>query len=363
MINKDFWANKRVLITGHTGFKGSWLSIWLNMIGAEVYGLSLSPLGDQSLFSEITKSISLGKNYFVDIRNKEKLKKSILEINPEIVFHLAAQPLVRDSYKNPLDTWSTNLMGSLNLLETLANLKKICAVIMITTDKVYKNREWEHGYRENDELGGYDPYSASKAACEIAISSWRNSYCDIDKKGFNLAIASARSGNVIGGGDWAKDRIIPDTIRAFKTNNKLLIRNPNATRPWQHVLEPLSGYLLLAENLYNFQKVKSNEDVNVFATAFNFGPYIESNKTVKKLLEEIIKSWPNNLDIKYKKDILHEAGLLNLQIDKAYQFLQWNPKWTFEKTVSYTINWYKNFHENKLNAYRLCVNDVEIFMN
>ena len=294
-MNKDFWLNKKVLITGHTGFKGSWLLVWLNMLGADVYGLSLSTLPGKSLFTEITKKNTLSKDFFIDIRNIEKLKISINEINPDIVFHLAAQPLVRDSYKNPLETWSTNLMGSLNVLESLSVINNHCAVIMVTTDKVYKNMEWEYGYRENDQLGGYDPYSASKAATEIALSSWRDSFCGFDKKGSNLLIASARSGNVIGGGDWAKDRIFPDVIRSLENGNEIFIRNPKSKRPWQHVLDPLAGYILLAEKLYKSNNSLSKDSDNIFTSAFNFGPNISSNKTVNFLVNEIIKHWPGNI--------------------------------------------------------------------
>ena len=362
MFNFEFWKKKRVLITGHTGFKGTWLMIWLNLLGAEVYGISIDTLPNLSLFKEIEEN-KLCKNFFIDIRDEKKIKKVILEIKPEIVFHLAAQSLVRESYKNPLATWTTNLSGSLNLLDSLMPLKNICAVIMVTTDKVYKNREWEYGYRENDPLGGIDPYSSSKAACEIAISSWRSSFCGNNvNQSSTLAIASARSGNVIGGGDWAIDRIIPDTIHWLRDEKKLLIRNRNATRPWQHTLEPLSGYILLAEKLYKEQNTKKENESNIFSTSFNFGPYNTSNRTVQELINEIKKSWSSDRTIFYEKDIFHEAGLLNLQIDKAYRKLKWTPKWDFENTVSKTINWYKKFYENKSMAYKLCLDDIESYM-
>ncbi len=362
-MNKDFWLNKKVLITGHTGFKGSWLLVWLNMLGADVYGLSLSTLPGKSLFTEITKKNTLSKDFFIDIRNIEKLKISINEINPDIVFHLAAQPLVRDSYKNPLETWSTNLMGSLNVLESLSVINNHCAVIMVTTDKVYKNMEWEYGYRENDQLGGYDPYSASKAATEIALSSWRDSFCGFDKKGSNLLIASARSGNVIGGGDWAKDRIFPDVIRSLENGNEIFIRNPKSKRPWQHVLDPLAGYILLAEKLYKSNNSLSKDSDNIFTSAFNFGPNISSNKTVNFLVNEIIKHWPGNIK-KNNHDFnqFHEAEKLHLQVDKAFSLLNWKPIWQLETSVKRTVEWYKKFKEDPNSSFDLCTKDIQCYL-
>ncbi len=362
VMNKDFWKNKRVLITGHTGFKGSWLLIWLNMLGADLYGLSLSPLIGKSLFKEIKKEKVLSKDFFVDIRDIEKLKTIMQQICPDIVFHLAAQPLVRESYKNPLETWSTNLLGSLNVLESLALIKNNCAVIMVTTDKVYKNMEWEHGYRENDQLGGHDPYSASKAASEIAISSWRDSFCCFDEKGSNLAIASARSGNVIGGGDWAKDRIFPDVIRSLENDKKIYIRNPKSTRPWQHVLDPLSGYIELAEKLYKSKNKSCDDSKNPFTSAFNFGPNISSNRAVEYLVNEIIKYWPgtinkNNDDFKQ----FHEAEKLHLQVDKAFNLLNWEPTWNLEFSVKRTVEWYKKLRDNSYSSYSLCTEDIKYY--
>ncbi len=363
MINNEFWFNKKVLVTGHTGFKGSWLLVWLNMLGADVYGLSLSHLIGQSLFTEMKKSKDLSKDFFVDIRDTAKLKIAINEIKPEIVFHLAAQPLVRESYKNPLDTWSTNLMGSLNLLESLTCVKSNCAVVVVTTDKVYKNMEWDYGYRENDQLGGHDPYSASKAATEIAISSWRESFCSFDKKGSNLAIATARSGNVIGGGDWAKDRIIPDVIRSLENNKEINIRNPESTRPWQHVLDPLAGYIALAEKLYISKQLLQKNSKNIFSTAFNFGPNLSSNQKVITLVNEITKYWPSIVK-KYNDDSneLHEAEKLHLQFDKAFHLLNWKPNWDLEVSIKRTVEWYKKFIENSTYSYDLCTSDIKLYM-
>ena len=363
MTNQEFWIGKKVLITGHTGFKGSWLLILLNKLGAKVYGLSLEVFPGNSLYAEINNSKSLCEDFFIDINNREKLSKCISDINPEIVFHLAAQPLVRESYKDPINTWSTNLMGSLNLLDSLMQLKKLCTLVMITTDKVYKNKEWIFGYRENDELGGYDPYSASKAACEIAISSWRDSFCSKGKEGCNLKIASARSGNVIGGGDWSKDRIFPDAIKALQTNKEIIIRNPESTRPWQHVLDPLSGYLTLAEKLYKSNQELDSKSNTVFASPFNFGPEISSNRTVEQLVNEIIKYWPGTISKEVLSESLHEAEKLNLQIDKSFHLLQWKSKWDFQISVKRTVDWYYNFTQHKYSAYDLCVHDIDLFIN
>ena len=363
MINHNFWINKKVLITGHTGFKGSWLLILLKILGAKVYGISLEVLPKPSLFTEINNSKALCEDFFVDINNSEKLSKCILDINPEIVFHLAAQPLVIESYKNPINTWSTNLMGSLNLLDGLMNLKSFCAVIMITTDKVYKNKEWIHGYRENDELGGFDPYSASKAACEIAISSWRDSFCTEGKAGHNLAIASARSGNVFGGGDWAKDRIFPDVIRSLQNNKEIIIRNPKSTRPWQHVLDPLSGYLALAEKIYLSKEKLKRKSQKILSSPFNFGPEIYSNRTVEQLVNEITKYWPGSIIKNESSQDFHEAQKLNLHIDKSFHLLNWKSKWNFEISVKRTVDWYYDFIKNSYSAYDLCSRDIDFYIN
>ncbi len=363
IMNKEFWLNKKVLITGHTGFKGSWLLILLKLLGAKVYGLSLDVLPKPSLFDEINSSNDSCESFFEDINNRDNLKKCISDIMPEIVFHLAAQPLVRESYKNPINTWSTNVMGSLNLLDSLMKMNKNCTVVMITTDKVYKNKEWIHGYRENDELGGYDPYSASKAACEIAISSWRDSFCLGDKEGSNLMIASARSGNVIGGGDWAKDRIFPDSIRSLQSNQKIIIRNPKSTRPWQHVLDPLAGYLVLAEKLYKSRQIFKDSSNNIYAGPFNFGPVIDSNRTVEDLVREIIKHWNGLITTKGSSQKFHEANKLHLQVDKSFHLLGWKSKWNFENSVKRTVDWYYDFNQKSFSAYDLCARDIDSFIN
>ena len=360
LIHPEFWRGRKVLITGHTGFKGSWLALWLSEMGAKITGIGLNPDTSNNLYTQIQLDQRLENNFIVDIRDAQSVKNIIKRCKPEAAFHLAAQPLVRESYQNPIGTWETNVIGSLNILEGLKSLEHFCSAIMITTDKVYKNKEWIYGYRENDELGGYDPYSASKAAAEIGIESWRNSFCGNKKhQAQNLAIATARSGNVIGGGDYAAERIIPDTIRSIIARKKICIRNPKATRPWQHVLEPLSGYLCLSEKLTN-EGYKDNKQGNRFCTAFNFGPSIGNNKTVQELVEESLRHWPGEYELKNNAHDPHEANLLHLQIDKAINLLGWQPKLDFKETVRKTIIWYKRVHEAGESLER-CLEDIKQF--
>lgn len=338
MINPSFWHGRRVLVTGHTGFKGSWLQLWLNQMGSEVWGYSLPPESDNSLFHHLKFATTYHRE--ANISNLSLLNAFVEECQPEIVFHLAAQPLVRLSYEDPIGTWGTNVMGSLKVLESLKHLRHKCSVVMITTDKVYENKEWQFGYRENDRLGGHDPYSSSKAAAEIAIASWKNSFCgNQDHQTSYLNIATARAGNVIGGGDWAVDRIVPDAVRSLSSNEVIKVRNPYATRPWQHVLEPLGGYLLLAESL--------SLEKEGCVGAFNFGPSLESNRKVGDLVSAIVSHWPGEWQDCSNPDSFHEASLLHLQIDKAFNTLKWQPKWDFEKTVQKTIQWYKSVSEGK----------------
>jgi CDP-glucose 4,6-dehydratase len=334
----DFWANKRVLLTGHTGFKGSWLSLWLHHLGASVTGLSNEPEVEPTLFSQLGLENCV-EDHIGDVRHAQNLADLVAQTQPDVVFHLAAQPLVRRSYQEPLYTWETNVLGTVHLLEALRQLRKPCAAVFITTDKVYENREWNYGYRESDPLGGYDPYSSSKAAAEIAISAWRQSFFPLDNP---VAVAVARAGNVIGGGDWSEDRVVPDAIRALQVNHPIQVRNPGSTRPWQHVLEPLSGYLLLAQKLYDAIDAGAQ---NPYATAFNFGPALSSNQTVKRLVEQILECWPGQWQDTSDPLALHEAGKLHLITDQAFHLLGWQPRWNFHQTVAQTVGWYRSVHE------------------
>ena len=352
--DSSFWRGRRVLLTGHTGFKGSWLALWLLELGAQVTGVALPPEGEPSLFTQLELNRRLDHR-LGDIRNEEELAHLVRETQPEVVLHLAAQPLVRRSYYEPVATWAVNVMGTLNLLEALRGLDHPCTAVMITTDKVYRNNEWHYGYRENDPLGGHDPYSSSKAAAEIAISSWRSSFCgNLPHQTPHLRIASARAGNVIGGGDWAADRIVPDAMRALGQGQPIGVRNPAATRPWQHVLEPLGGYLALAERL--------TADPSL-SDAFNFGPQLEANRSVRELVEETLRHWPGRwLDLSNPAQP-HEANLLNLVIDKAHHQLGWGPRWNFTTTVERTVRWYRRLEENASSALDCCLEDLEEYLH
>ena len=362
-IETNFWKGRRVFISGHTGFKGSWLALWLSTLGSEIFGYSLQPEDKNSLFSQMNLNTKINiKNAgeihscYEDIREFVKLKECITNFQPEIVFHLAAQPLVKKSYLKPLDTWEINVQGTLNLLESLKEIESFCAVVMVTTDKVYKNNNWDFGYRENDPLGGHDPYSSSKAAAEIAIESWRSSFCGLSgHQSINLGISTARAGNVVGGGDWAQDRIIPDLIRSLIEEKPVYIRSPFSTRPWQHVLEPLSGYLILAQKLF-----ESNSFQSSLTSSFNFGPSYEGHRNVKDLANEIFKYWPGEyIDIS-NDDAPYESKKLSLQIDKANNLLNWHPRWSFSETVRKTVNWYKAFNDGK-SAIECCLSDLKDF--
>lgn len=338
MINPDFWKGRRVFLTGQTGFKGSWLALWLSQLGAEVCGLALDPNTSPALFDQLGLAKQLLGHYLHDIGDASALASVVIEFQPQVVLHLAAQPLVRRSYQDPLGTWATNVQGSLNLLEALKPLQHPCSVVMVTTDKVYANQEWDYGYREEDRLGGHDPYSASKAAAELAIASWRSSFCGkASHQTPHLAIATARAGNVIGGGDWAADRIVPDAMRSLSSGQPIPVRRPEATRPWQHVLEPLGGYLLLAEKLA--------ADGDLFSSSFNFGPALDSNRCVRELVESALTSWPGSWQDCSDSSSPHEAGRLHLQIDKAQHQLGWRPRWAFEATVKRTVSWYRAVHQ------------------
>ena len=360
MLSSAFWQGRRVLLTGHTGFKGAWLTLWLLSMGAHVWGISLEPEDEQSLFSllrllELEDRNTPGElhHHVGDIRDLDVCREVVQESQPQVVFHLAAQALVRRSYDQPLETWSTNVQGSLNLLESLREVTHPCAVVMVTTDKVYENREWDYGYREFDRLGGNDPYSASKAAAELAVASWRSSFCGCGQRQTpHLMIATARAGNVIGGGDWAVDRIVPDAMRSLAAGEPIPVRSPQSTRPWQHVLEPLGGYMVLAEQL-----VASGVGI---AGAFNFGPALEANRSVQELVEEALQHWPGTWHDLSDPAALHEAGKLHLQIDKAYHQLSWRPRWNFATSVARTVAWYRAVHEGDT-ALDCCFADLQAY--
>jgi CDP-glucose 4,6-dehydratase len=345
----NFYKNKKVLITGHTGFKGSWLAIWLNHLGVDVVGISLDPKTERDLFvlSDLKNKI---KDYREDIRNLDKLKEIFQKEQPEIVFHLAAQALVLDSYENPVSTYETNIMGTVNILEAIRQTNSVRAAVMVTSDKCYENKEWEWGYRENDPMGGFDPYSSSKGAAELVINAYRNSFFNTPD---SCGIASARAGNVIGGGDWATNRIIPDSIRAFEKDEKVFLRNPEATRPWQHVLEPLGGYLLLAERVY--------EEPQKYSQAWNFGPGPDNQKSVKYLTESLIRDLGKGEFDFDKKNNPHEANLLALDISKALNKLKWKPILNFEQTIEFTANWYLNYRNADVS--KLCIKQIEEYIN
>jgi CDP-glucose 4,6-dehydratase len=332
------FSGKTVLITGHTGFKGSWLSIWLNELGANVKGLALEPTSLTSHF-KITKLENILEHNIANIKNFNEVEKIVNKIKPDFIFHLAAQALVKKSYEDPIDTFSTNVMGTIHILEAIRKLKKDCVAILITSDKVYKNLECCWGYRENDEIGGSDPYSGSKGAAEMAINSYIQSYfSDVDS---NIKVGIARAGNVIGGGDWSNDRIVPDIVRAKLANLKIPLRNPNSTRPWQHVLEPLSAYLLMASNMSSIPKLNGQ--------SFNFGPNPENNHSVIDLVKGIANCWDGIEweDISNEYTGPYESGLLKLNCDKAIHFMNWKPNLNFEETICFTADWYKDFYNNK----------------
>lgn len=354
----DLYRNKRVLLTGHTGFKGSWLAEWLLALGAEVIGLSLPPPTEPALFDQLGLARRL-HHRIGDIRDLGTVRSALTAAEPHFVFHLAAQSLVRLSYEQPVETYATNVLGTAHVLEAVRLAKKPCTVVAITTDKCYENREWVHSYREEDALGGYDPYSSSKGAAELVINAYRrsyfNSHTDESAPGSGIRLASARAGNVIGGGDWAPDRIVPDCIRALQRGEAIPVRNKVATRPWQHVLEPLSGYLWLGAAL---SADSGPAQVSPLASAFNFGPALTSNRTVAALVQEVLKHWPGRWEDRSDPKAVHEAKLLNLATDKAFHFLKWQPVWNFEQTVAQTVDWYRGCRENAAEAHPLTVRQI-----
>jgi CDP-glucose 4,6-dehydratase len=347
----DFWQGRRVWLSGHTGFKGSWLALWLLQWGALVEGYALDPDAEagEALFPLLGIADILAHDERADLADRDRLITRIEAFQPEVVFHLAAQPLVQRSYREPLLTWSTNVIGTCHVLEAVRRLEQPCTAVMITTDKVYDNREWDYAYREVDPLGGHDPYSSSKAAAQLAIASWRASYCGQGAgQRPQLRIASARAGNVIGGGDWAENRIVPDAVRALIAGQPVEVRSPAATRPWQHVLEPLGGYLLLAERLH--------QDPSL-AAAFNFGPDREANRPVRELVEEILTHWPGGWVDGSDPGARHEAGRLDLSTDRAFHQLGWRPRWDFATTVAETVAWYRRYQAGEP-ARELCLEQI-----
>lgn len=347
---QSVYKDKNVFVTGHTGFKGSWLIALLHLLGANIKGYALEPEYENCLYNSL-KPLNIAESVIADIRDKEKLIKEIISFQPDFIFHLAAQPLVRRSYEIPAETFDVNVVGTANLLEAVKQFKKKCTAIIITTDKVYENKEADILYNEDDRLGGYDPYSASKACTEIVVNAFRNSffnYKQLDKH--KKIVISARAGNVIGGGDWSKDRIIPDIVRALLSNKPVEVRNPDAVRPWQHVLEPLGGYLLLGALL--------SDNPTCFSNAYNFGPYPEDHLTVKELVELSIKVWGSGdwKDISDPKQP-HEAGLLKLDISKVIKELKWKPKLNATQAIEWVINWYNQPAEKHVNYTFQQIND------
>lgn len=354
-VFKDFYRGKRILVTGHTGFKGSWLSIWLHEIGAEVIGVGLSPYSERDNYVLSGIGTKIKADIRADIRDGKRMKEIFAEYQPEIVFHLAAQPLVRLSYDIPVETYETNVMGTINIMEAVRCTDSVKVGIMITTDKCYENKEQIWGYRENEPMGGYDPYSSSKGAAEIAISSWRRSYFNPkDYVRHGKSIASVRAGNVIGGGDWALDRIIPDCIRSLEAGKPIEIRSPKAVRPWQHVLEPLSGYMLLAQKMW--------DEPTKYCEGWNFGPRTESITPVWDIATKVVNNYgKGELRDLSDPNALHEANLLMLDISKAKFKLGWEPRMDINQCIALVVDWYKRYQHEEV--YKLCTKQIEKYLN
>lgn len=349
MIDTSFWKGKRVFVTGHTGFKGGWLCLWLEMMGSEVMGFSLSPVTKINLFDEANVAEGI-RSITGDVRDKDSLFNAVSQFKPEIVIHMAAQPLVRRSYEYPRETFETNVMGTVNVLEAVKKIEGVKVVINVTTDKCYENNEWIWGYRETEPLGGHDPYSSSKACSELVTSAYRRSFF-YDSP---VAIATARAGNVIGGGDWSDDRLVPDILGSFELDRSAYIRNPHAIRPWQHVLEPLSGYLMLAEKLFNYG--------DRYEGAWNFGPGDSDVKSVEWIVRKIADEW--GLGSSWSKDSSeqpHEASSLKLDISKAKTVLGWSPLWSLDQSIKNIVHWHKSWLNNS-SARQLCLEQINQYM-
>jgi len=352
----SFWNCKRVFLTGHTGFKGGWLSLWLSSMGAKVTGYALVPNTTPSFFEVAKVEGELEQSHIADIRDLDKLQREMARAKPEIVIHMAAQPLVRYSYINPVETYAINVMGTVHVLESIRSTDSVRAAVIVTTDKCYENKEWAWGYRENESMGGHDPYSNSKGCAELATNSYRQSYFSPEKYSqHHVAIASARAGNVIGGGDWSEDRLITDAIKAFEANLVLKIRNPLATRPWQHVLEPLSGYLVLAQALY--------QEGSKFDGGWNFGPRVEDARSVQEVINLLMRSWASPTSwIQDQGEQPHEAHSLSLDCSKARQFLNWIPRWTLEQSIDNIVQW-QQAYRNQLNMREISLQQIASYQN
>lgn len=348
-VNPAFWRGKKVFLTGHTGFKGSWLSLWLQNMGAQIKGFSLEPPTKPALFEQARVADGM-QSQLGDIRNLAVLTESMRTFSPDILIHMAAQPLVRLSYLEPVETYATNVMGTVHMLEAARQCSALKAIVNVTTDKCYENQEWVWGYRENEPMGGHDPYSSSKACSELITAAYRNSFFNTPD---SAALASARAGNVIGGGDWASDRLIPDVLRSFERQQPVIIRNPEAIRPWQHVLEPLSAYLLLAEKLY----LKGAS----YAEAWNFGPRDEDVKTVEWILDYMSRQWGKGANWKVDNSSqLHEAQLLKLDISKTATRLGWRPRWSLEQALNSIIEWQQCWLSAG-NVQKICLDQIEAY--
>lgn len=354
VVDKVFWQGKKVFITGHTGFKGTWLSLWLLHMGAEVSGYALEPTTAPNLFSLLNLQKDMSST-LGDVRDLAALLKTMKQEKPDIVIHMAAQPLVRYSYQEPIETYAVNVMGTVNVLEAIKQVAKIKCALVVTTDKCYENREWVWGYREVDPLGGYDPYSSSKACAEIVTSAYRSSFF---AQGNSTLIASVRAGNVIGGGDWSTDRLIPDLIKGFMENHEVVIRNPSAIRPWQHVLEPLCGYLTLAQKLYQGE--------NNLASAWNFGPWDEDTKPVNWIADHLSQLWGDNatwkLDASDTSINPHEAHYLKLDWSKARMQLNWQPRWDLQSALEKIVSWYKSYITDVNSVPEITLRDIKNYI-
>lgn len=348
-VNPSFWKGKKVFITGHTGFKGSWLSLWLQDMGAVVKGYALAPNTNPNLFTQANVAQNMDSE-IGDITDLNHITDSMMAFNPEVLIHMAAQPLVRLSYQDPVLTYATNVMGTVNVLEAARKCTNLKAIVSVTTDKCYENKEWAWGYRENEPMGGHDPYSSSKGCAELVTAAYRKSFFNENKSTF---LASARAGNVIGGGDWAEDRLIPDILRAFANKEPVIVRNPLSTRPWQHVLEPLSGYLVLAQHLF--------EDGSSFAEGWNFGPKDEDCKPVSWILDKMVENWGNGAKWELdKNNNPHEAEYLKLDCSKAALKLNWYPKWNLEYTLESIIRWHQNYIA-QVNVQEQCLLEIALY--